>query len=367
MTSFNFIGRHIFTTLFLVSFSFVIIGQNKPDSSTTKNTSFFALPLIFSTPETSLGFGAAGILSYRQKELSDTLLPSQIQFGFAYTLNKQLLSYTSFQLYFDENKTYVYGELGYYIYNYNFYGIGNSTPSSNEEQYDLKYPRFRINALRNVAKNIFVGARYWGENITITSVDSSGVLSNGNATGAAGGITSGIGPVMNYDTRNSNFWPTKGVYAELGGLFFGRALGSDYSFQKFSLDISSYHKLKWNHVVAFNTYTEMNSSQTPFNLLAFIGGTKRMRGYYEGRFRDQNVMMLQAEYRAPLFCRIGMVAFGGIGQVSQNINDYQLNAFKWNAGAGLRIRINDDNLNIRIDYGIGQNSSGLYLTLKEAF
>lgn len=218
-----------------------------------------------------------------------------------------------------------------------------------------------------MAKNIFVGARYWGENITITSVDSSGVLSNGNATGAAGGITSGIGPVMNYDTRNSNFWPTKGVYAELGGLFFGRALGSDYSFQKFSLDISSYHKLKWNHVVAFNTYTEMNSSQTPFNLLAFIGGTKRMRGYYEGRFRDQNVMMLQAEYRAPLFCRIGMVAFGGIGQVSQNINDYQLNAFKWNAGAGLRIRINDDNLNIRIDYGIGQNSSGLYLTLKEAF
>lgn len=97
----NFKGLHILTTLLIVSFSFVIIGQNKPDSSTTKNTSFFALPLIFSTPETSLGFGAAGILSYRQKELSDTLLPSQIQFGFAYTLNKQLLSYTSFQLYFD--------------------------------------------------------------------------------------------------------------------------------------------------------------------------------------------------------------------------------------------------------------------------
>jgi outer membrane protein assembly factor BamA len=337
------------------------------DSTKVKNPSFFALPLVFSTPETRLGFGAAGILSYRQKDLPDTLLPSQVQFGFAYTLNKQLLSYTSFQLYFDQNKTYVYGELGYYIYNYNFYGIGNSTSSITEERYDLKYPRFRINALRNVTKNIFIGARYWGESINITSVDSSGALYNDNTLGSSGGITSGFGPVANYDTRNSNFWPTKGIYAEAGGLFFGRALGSDYSFQKLSLDVSSYHKLKWGHVIAFNAYTEMNYGQTPFNLLAFIGGTKRMRGYYEGRFRDNHVAMLQTEYRAPLFWRIGMVAFGGLGQVANQINNYQLSGFKWNAGAGLRIRINDDNLNIRIDYGLGENSSGLYLTLKEAF
>lgn len=39
-----------------------------------------------------------------------------------------------------------------------------------------------------------------------------------------------------------------------------------------------------------------------------------------------------------------------------------------NAGAGLRFRINKkDNLNIRLDYGIGQHQQGFYIDIAESF
>jgi hypothetical protein len=63
-----------------------------------------------------------------------------------------------------------------------------------------------------------------------------------------------------------------------------------------------------------------------------------------------------------------MVAWVGGCTVSEKWSEPFAHSIKPNAGAGLRIRINQkDKLNLRADYGFGRNQSGLYFDAAEAF
>lgn len=55
----------------------------------------------------------------------------------------------------------------------------------------------------------------------------------------------------------------------------------------------------------------------PFNALSLLGGSRRLRGYYEGRYRDQNSALVQAELRVDVFKRLGAVVFGGVGALQR--------------------------------------------------
>ncbi len=46
--------------------------------------------------------------------------------------------------------------------------------------------------------------------------------------------------------------------------------------------------------------------------MSLLGGTRRMRGYYEARFRDQNAALLQSELRFDVYKRLGAVANGAV-------------------------------------------------------
>lgn len=126
---------------------------------------------------------------------------------------------------------------------------------------------------------------------------------------------------------------------------------------------------KNKNVVAVNLYGVATLGTVPFNELTLIGGTRRMRGYFEGRFRDRNMLMAQTEFRRELFWNFGFVAFAACGVVSKNIENFEVQNVKPIGGVGLRYRLSqDEKINLRLDYGIGESgSSGFYLTIGEAF
>ena len=103
--------------------------------------------------------------------------------------------------------------------------------------------------------------------------------------------------------------------------------------------------------------------------MALIGGTRRMRGYFEGRFRDRNMLMAQAEYRRELGWNFGIAVFTGFGVVASELHEFEFPTIKPSAGLGLRYQLSkDEKINLRLDYGIGEGgSSGVYLTIGEAF
>lgn len=325
----------------------------------------FILPLVYYTPETSWSFGAAAVMTYPIDSLSPR---SQIQLGLAYTLRKQVLVYLPFQLYLKGDQLRFTGELGYYRYNYFFYGIGNDFTAYEGETYGVNFPRLRLNALRRIGKNQFIGFRYAWDNWEVYDQKTGGLLEQQAVVGNEKSTYSALGPLWQWDSRDHIFFPTKGWWAEAALLLNNQTLGATQDFVKWSLDIRKYHSLKSNQVLAGQLYLEGNSGAPSFNQLALLGGTRLLRGYYEGRFRDRQLAATQLEYRFPIKGRFAGVAFGGLGTVVDKWVNWQGSFLRYAVGAGLRFTLlPKDKIRLRFDYGIGPNTSAFYLTVGEAF
>jgi len=98
-----------------------------------------------------------------------------------------------------------------------------------------------------------------------------------------------------------------------------------------------------------------------------VGGQNVLRGYYEGRYRDNLMAVVQAEYRFPVWKRLGATVFGGVGNVSSRFDNFAVGDLKYAGGAGLRFRVSPEGVNLRLDYAVTPNSSGTYITIQEAF
>jgi hypothetical protein len=351
-----------------------------------KSRNLAILPLIFYTPETSWAFGAGGTYSFRFKDEPENSRPSQFVSGISYTLEKQFLSYLSFQLFKNDEQYKIYGEVGYYRYFFYFYGIGNNedyfyndTTLAYQEAYNVNFPRVKLNALREVSPNLYIGVQSWFDKQDIFKTDTSafGRLQDKTITGSEGGIIAQLGVVGNYDSRNNVFYPTDGYLIEILATFNNKALGSMFNFQRYSIDAAKYFTVKDKHTIAVNVVGDFIFGNPPFFQMAELGGTKRMRGYYQGRYRDRNAVILQAEYRVPILenvitsgffkDRFKVVVFGSYGGIAPKALDFDLQNFKYAYGAGLRFRLTNAGINLRLDYGRTPVGGNFYVTFNEAF
>ena len=326
------------------------------------------LPVVFFTPDTKWGYGVASLLTFNFKKDSLNARRSSVTVGAVYTQLKQFLAYIPFQLFPQNQKYWISGEVGYFKYIFNFFGTGNDISPDYIEKYDAKFPRIRLNLSQKVKQGLYVGLRYAYDDFNFTKRADEGILIKNKLTGSSGGRVSGVGAIVNYDTRDALFSPTTGWVVE-GQLYTeGGYTGSDFSYQRLAVDASKYYKLGEKGVLAFNGVASFSVGDVPFHQMPVIGGTKKMRGYLEGKYRDENLLMLQTEYRFPLFWRLGAVAFGGLGEVSDKPYKWDFSNIRYNFGAGLRVMMDKaQKINIRADYGIGYKSSGFYLTIGEAF
>ena len=345
-------------------------GLLKEESDTTvvesrRDYSLVGIPLVYRLPETSWGFGGGGIYTVVPQKYNSGTRPSSVQIAFSYTLLNQILFLTPFMYFSNDNKWQLYGELAYFRFIYDYYGIGNDIPKDFRELFTVQYPRVRINALYNILPKQYLGIRYWMDNWTM--IENEGELASGEVRGGQGGLLSGLGIIHTYDTRDKVFDARKGWLIETVLLSNGSWIGSDFTFQKFIVDARKYLDLGSSHGLALNLYTELTAGEPPFNGLAQMGGPRRMRGYYEGRFRDMNLITYQMEYRFPIYWRFNGVFFGGLAAVDDTLR-FSGNIWRWSAGGGLRFTFDQtQRINIRIDYGITKESRGFYFTIGEAF
>jgi hypothetical protein len=86
------------------------------------------------------------------------------------------------------------------------------------------------------------------------------------------------------------------------------------------LDLRHYFNLTLDHVIAVQAYLLSESGSPPFYDLGLLGGSKMMRGYITGRYRDRTYYTIQSEYRMPqLIWRFGLIFFAGIGDVAPSL------------------------------------------------
>jgi hypothetical protein len=354
-------------SLVFFAFIFLTLNANK-DSTHVKTVKVVALPVVFYQPETRWGFGAAGLFRFKPKSEPDSLRHSNITFAFTDTQLNQIVFSAPYQLWFRRETYNIYGEFGFQSENYLFFGTGNNVPAYFHERYYVKVPRFQINVLKKFYSHFYAGLKYAIDYNTFTQFNDTSLLVKGTIPGNKGGFISGGGAVIKYDNRDNQFYATKGYYAEFVLFSNSQFMGSNYRFDKYSLNISTYLALPFKQVIAFNAYALANAGNVPFYQMATLGGDIRMRGLYNGRYRDKDCWILQTEYRAFLFWRIGAALFAGIGNVASEINKFNLKYTHLAYGGGIRAMIDKkQHLNMRFDAGASNGKINYYFTIGEAF
>lgn len=336
--------------------------------STTKRGKFIMVPLLFYTPETRTGGGAAINYTYWADRWPHNNPPSNLNTLFIFTQNKQFTSELK------ADNVWAHGTIftGFNVllgkYPDKFYGIGNNTKDEDEEDYIHSYAVLKMNVRRKMAQNFYIGVGYEFEYSENSDFQEGGFLAGGDVLGSEGGIDSGLGVFFLYDTRDSMFFPLTGGQYLFTCWVFNRMVGSDYDFTRYTFDARKYISPFFSHVIAFQAYLNIVNGEVPFHMLSLFGGQSLMRGYYFGRYRDKNMIALQAEYRLPLIWKIGIAGFGGVGDVAESLDSFRITDFKYSVGAGLRILMNSrDRINLRLDYAFGKDSRGFYVSLFEAF
>jgi len=121
--------------------------------------------------------------------------------------------------------------------------------------------------------------------------------------------------------------------------------------------------------IALNIVSTFNNGTVPFLEKAKLGNDRIMRGYFAGRFRDNEFAAAQMEYRYPLGKSFVIAGFMSAGQTAPNVSAFALNSMQSSIGGGLRYLVNrQKHLYVRFDAGYTQKQNwGFYLNLGDAF
>jgi outer membrane protein assembly factor BamA len=108
-----------------------------------------------------------------------------------------------------------------------------------------------------------------------------------------------LGGSVGLDTRDNQYYPSRGFYGRIRGLYNDAI---DYpSFAEWVGDVRAFVPLPWEHVLAMWAWGRWVSGPGPIEDYLYIGGPENLRGYPFFHFEGEHGYLLSVEYRAPLF------------------------------------------------------------------
>jgi len=368
--------KTILIIVLIISFfglTFPVFGEDKAEepkkeeqSKNCKNR-IVGAPVIYYTPETRLAYGGAASFVTRFWGCENGTRPSSFSPLMIFTQERQFKALLKNEIYFKNNSYRLLTEIKTEKYPNKFFGVGNNTLESDKELYTSRSTSFLISLSKGLGKGFNIGMEYYYSHWNIIEKEEGGLLDSGLYSGSNSGTLSAFGFLVNHDTRDNIYSATTGDFVEFNTRIYPKFLGSTYSFATFSLDARKYFSVFKSHVIALQGLLKVQSGTVPFMNYAQLGGQYLMRGYFEGRYRDKNLLAIQTEYRMPLVWRFDIVGFLGLGNVSSQF-DTELFKFKPSYGLGIRFMFDKrERIQVRLDYGWGKGTNGFYASIFQAF
>jgi hypothetical protein len=262
---------------------------------------------------------------------------------------------------------YVQGNL-----NYDLFGIGVVAGNAGHKlPLEQSGYVFRLEALRRVGWEFFLGVRFWTGSSEIAVRSGTDVPPEPAPPPDIGLHTTlrALGLRLNRDTRPNRFYPATGTLLEFTSDFFSEGLGSKYSFQAYRVTFNKYGSLSKNQVLAYNLFVCGTGGAPPFYGNCIYGTNNELRGYTAGQYLDRYMIATQLEYRLALPKRLGAVGFGGVGEVIPGGSQiFKASNFLPSGGGGLRFQLSKKyHVNLRADIAGGKDTWTWSMGVGEAF
>lgn len=341
--------------------------RNSNRQKSEKPVDFGVLPGPHFSSTTGLGLGIMGTATY-STDRSDSQLPRSNASVFTDMTTKGffLVGVMGNHIWPKERFRLDY-KLTLSTFSTQFWGIGYDNGDNDDNE--TSYRRNRVNALARfmakIAPKTYIGPLV---NYRFMQAKGSGSDSLNLWQGQSRKLNATtVGLSFTYDSRDFMLNASKGWFLQVDQTFTPRFLGNgNYNFSTTEFTLATYGRVWKNAVLAGEIHGQFNYGHTPWAFLSEVGSNNRMRGYYEGRYRDKNLLEGQVELRQFIKGRSGIAVWMAAAEIFPRFDQMSWKHILPNAGAGYRWEFKK-RINVRIDYGFTRNGGGFIFSLNEAF
>ncbi|MGH8689120.1 MAG: BamA/TamA family outer membrane protein [Burkholderiales bacterium] len=315
-------------------------------------------PVFSSNPKLGTSLGAlGGYIHY----FDATSRPSIFAVSGQYTTTDSIVAGAFARASFDEDRQRLLAGLlyGYVKNDYSDY-LGTGVPLKSNGELRSFISRYLV----RVKGNWFVGAQGLYQNFAIggeTAFDDT-VL---DILGVKPYKSGGLGLVAQYDSRDREDMPTRGLFLNLNNMAYRESLGGDAAFDVVRADFRYYVEQGNGNVLAVRQLNHF-TRDAPTQVRAPV----QLRGYKVGQYNGENVSQIEAEERfrlaekwtATLF--LGVACTYGEGMTcSKSANLYPA------GGAGVQYVLKPkEGIVLNLEYAQGKDDNyGFYLKMGYAF
>jgi outer membrane protein assembly factor BamA len=372
-----------------------------------KMFSALVLPNISANPSNGFILGIGGALGWYMGPKATTKV-SSAPFTVAVTSKSQLICFVKPNIYTKNNDYYLQGDYRFYIYSQPTYGLGTNSPdtinlpnnlhwqgegNTGELAFPMKWNYVKIYQIvnRKIFDNFYAGVGYQldyyysiqDEKLNLDTVPPEVtphyVYDTTYGFSTLDYAVSGISLNVVYDSRDNQINPYKGYYANINYRINPTFLGSEKNESSLWLEFRTYvnlSKKRPRNLIGFWVFGDfVLHGHLPYLVLPYLGEDQRARsgrGYTNGRFRGDQLVYGEVEWRFPISpCSgiLGGVLFANATTTSNPSRNVPLFGYIEPAvGAGLRVMVNKYfRTNINLDFAIGRHSSGFYFSGQETF
>ncbi len=327
---------------------------------------FLPIPILITEPAVGYGGGAVGMFLRPRREAGDEgwARPNMSAVGAFATQNGTWGAFAGDSSRWLDGRLRTLAGVGTGMVNLDFHGLGNSAFTFPEKvRYSLDFTAVIAQASWQLAPKSpwAVGLRYVHAEVLPKLRDDP----------AFPGLTDRIRvkvaaptPVLEYDSRDNMFTPTRGIYAETTYLASREALGATQDFNRFQQVLIGWYPLRKDVTLAARANYARASDATPFFLRPYV----ELRGVPAARYQGERAGSVEVEGRWQFHGRWSVVAFGGAGRASNHRGSIDDTQTVGGGGFGFRYELaRKFGLHAGIDVARAGSTNALYFQVGNAW
>ena len=328
------------------------------------------------TPE--MGFTVAGsiMLSYKTNPRDSLIQRSSSPISFGVSSTGAIFFSTIVSSFWLQDKLRMYADVWYKDMPDHYWGAGfenayNKPKSDSTTAYKRQWFWFNPRFVWQFRPNYFAGVNI-DYNYTKVNEPSGGVQQDPDFIQyGPQNFNSGLGIIARYNSRDIPVNAYSGLLIDLRATFYSTAFGGDNKYQLYIADLRKYFQVgRKGKTIALQMKTRIGMGEIPYGEMSQLGTPFDLRGYTWGQYREKSMLFFIGEYRHMFekasgdLSRHGMVVWMGTGTIGADFSEFH----DWlpNFGFGYRFEV-QPRMNLRIDIGIGRETSGFYFNFNEAF
>jgi hypothetical protein len=333
---------------------------------------FLPVPIVITEP--AVGYGGGLTLMFvrnsiresaaRAAETGHMVPPDIFVAGAAGTENGTRVAFGGGMMSFDDDHWRWRGAVARTDVNLEFYGLGGALDGVDRS---LSYSLDGWMSVQRVMRRLGDGNTWLGGRWIYLDFDNKLALDGPLSRLLPDEMTqrsSGLGLVLEHDTRDNIFTPNKGWIGALDLTFYEPSWGSDTRFQSYRGHAFGYWPIAKTLVLAGRADVRAVRGDVPFYQVPFID----LRGVPAQRYQDQNTAVLEAELRWNVTPRWAAIGFVGTGRAWGRRTDFSEGDDVLTKGVGFRYLLARQlGLWAGLDYARGPEEDVFYIQVGSAW